>query len=314
MNVLIFVMTMLMLLALMTYSRLDAFRSSQVFQSIFKHYMEIDERGYFNVKAMPFYEDIKVKTKAGKTGGKAEGSPRVSVSLLLDKTQRESKSKEWLQTKHLLKNLISTLYDDQPFYKKAIEKRPSLPDDLMNAMTQAIDELPKEKRLKTAADLANLKLVDPELDQILYKILQGAAYKEIIPTKEKTPLLQPTKESVESEVDRSQADEGLESETGEFKSIEGYYSLLDFITASPTSKVRVFLAPKEVLESIFPNQQIVDSIISDRKQLYRQAINGAETKDLEATFKNQYERYRDPTISDESLSFAISKTNPKNYE
>lgn len=318
MNVLIFVMTMLMLLALMTYSRLDVYRSSQVFQTVFKYYMETDERGYFNVKAQPMYDSIKVQTKTGKPGSKtAEGNPRISIELLLDGKKRtdKDKDKEWIQTRVLLKNLINTLYENQPFYKKALEKRPSLQDDLINSITQAIDKLDKDHKLKTAADLANLKLEDPELDQILYKILQGGAYKEIPPEKKQEPVrILETPVTVEAEIDQSQADPSLKDEDKEFKSIEGYYSLLDFITAKKSPKVRVYLAPREVLQSIFPNKETVDAIIAERKQLYQQARADGDTKELAESFKNQFERYKDPSIDSASLSFDVSKTDPKKYE
>jgi hypothetical protein len=316
MNVLLFVMTMLMLLALMTYSRLDVYRSSQMFQMVFKHYMETDERGHFNVKAKPMYDSIKVQTKAGKAGSKpAEGSPRIGIELLLDKSKREKQEKEWIQTRILLKNLINTLYEKQPFYKTALEKRPSLPDDLINSITAAIDDLDKDSKPKSAADLANLKLSDPELDQILYKILQGGAYKEIPPEKKKESVTSlETPEVVEAEADQSQADPSLKDEDKEFKSIEGYYSLLDFITAKKPPKVRVFLASREVLQSIFPNPETVNAILSERKQLYLQARADGDTKELADSFKNQFERYKDQSIDSASLSFDVSKTDPRKYE
>lgn len=312
MNVLMFVMTMLMLLALMTYSRLDAFRSSQVFQSIFKYYMEVDERGYFNLKADPMYEGIKVNTKEGKGGGgpKAEGSPRLGIALLVDQKQRESKPKEWTQTKLLLKNLIETLYKDQPFYKEAIEKRPSLPDELINAITHAADALPKDKKITNASDLANLKLADPELDQILYKILQGATYKDINGKR----TTENDEEVVEPEVDQSQADESLANEGTEYKSVKGYFSLLDYVTTNSTPKIRVYLAPRAVLQSIFIKPEIVQSIIDERKQLYRQVIKGADPKELTTTFKDRYDRDKEPGVAEESLNFTVTKTNPKTYE
>lgn len=312
MNVLIFVMTLLMLLALMTYSRLDIYRSSQVFQSIFKYYMENDERGYFNIKAQPIYDSIKVKTKEGKPGGpKAEGSPRLGIQLLLDKAQRESKVNEWNQTRVLLKNLLNSLYEKQPFYREAMDKRYTMVDDLIQAITEAVDELPKEKKLKTAADLANLKLADPELNMLLYKILQGGSYRNInVPKEPEAKSL--LAERVESEID--QDDQALSSEASEYKSIEGYYSLLDFVTSTSAPKIRVFLAPREVLEAVFPSPEIVDNILAERKQFYRQAVNGGDTKELSETFRQAFERYKEQNVSDESLNFTVTKTNPKNYE
>lgn len=316
MNVLIFVMTLLMLLALMTYARLETFRNSQVFQIIFKDYMEKDERGYFNSKAHAVYTSIKVNTNEGNKGAnaKAEGNPRLGILLLMDKSLRESKPQEWNQTKILLKNLLEVLYGQQPFYRQAIKKRYTIADDLINAITETADGLPKEKKLKTAADLANLKLEDPELNIFLYKILQGAAYREINGggISEITPPIEAGNE--EPEVDQSQEDSGVANEALEYKSIEGYYSLLDFITATSMPKVRVFLAPREILQSIFHDKQVVDMIIQSRKQYYRQVVNGADPKELSDGFKNEFERYKDSSVDDTSLNFTVTKTNPKYYE
>lgn len=315
MNVLIFVMTMLLLLAAMTYARLDTFRGSQAFQTVFKDYMEKEERELFNVQAKPTYDSITVNTGngGGKSNPKVEGSPRLGIALLLDKTKRESKSKEWDQTRLLLKNLIETLYAKQPFYQAAVEKRPSLPDDLINAITHAIDELPKEKKLKKPEDLANLKLDDPELDLILYKILQESPSQKIVPEKN-TILKNDVQASVEPEIDISQSDPNIAEDGQEHRSIEGHFSLLDFLTEKGEPKIRVYLAPREVLEAIFHNPQTVDAIITTRRQLHNQARGKGDTKELSASFKDQFERSKDPSVDAASLSFDVTTTNPKNYE
>jgi len=314
MNILIFVMTMLMLLALMTYARLDSFRSSQAFQTIFQYYMENKERAYFNLQAESTYKSIVVSTKEGgaKAGPKAEGSPRIGIALLIDKTQREAKPKEWLQTQVLLKNLIISLYKDQPFFKSAIAERSSLPDDLIAAITQASDALPKEKKLKSADDLANLHLTDPQLDQLLYKLLHGIPSELITPMKKK-------KEKIEEEkpvVDPGKGDSTKEDEKEEFNSIKGYYSLLDFVTTKSTPKVRVYLARKEVLNAIFHDPKIVESLLTERKELYKQTKDKSdiEIKELTTTFKDHFNRLKDSSIDDNSLNYTVTKTNPKDYE
>lgn len=310
MNVLIFVMTMLMLLSLMTYARLESYRSSQAFQMIFKHYMQEEERGYINIQAEKTYDSIKVSENKGKPGIKIDASPRIGIALLLDK-DRDQKNKEWEQTKLLLKNLMSTLYHTQPFYLHIEEERPSFIDELMRAITQAVDELPQEKKPKMADDLANLKLNDPELDRILYKMLHGAFYTQKIEDHDSTKKQKPAE--AESDIDNG-ADEDLNSEIAEFKSPEGYYSLLDFVTSASKPKIRVFLASKEVLLAIFHDPATVNAIIEERQHLYRQALSESDPKSLEESFKNQFQKMKDPGINEETLNFSVSKTNPKYYQ
>ena len=104
MNVLIFVMTMLMLLTLMTYAKLETYRSSQVFQVLLEHYMQKDERGYINLAAEDTYDGIKKVAKKTDTEPveeapkpKAEGNARLSLALIKDKSKRDSNPQEWQQ-------------------------------------------------------------------------------------------------------------------------------------------------------------------------------------------------------------------------
>ncbi|MEI8364846.1 MAG: hypothetical protein WCF65_00350 [Parachlamydiaceae bacterium] len=317
MNVLIFVVTMLMLLALMTYARLDSYRSSQVFQIIFNRYMETDERGYINLPAKKVYNSIQVTTKEGakegaKEGKKAAGIARIGILQLLNQSKRDEKPKEWLQTQILLKNLMMSLYKNQPFFKKALETNPVLVDELIAAITRAIDALPANQQSKEAKELANLTLPDSQLNQILYKVLQGAPCEESSLTNDKKKKNQSVKN--ENPTDKSQSEPSLENETDEFQSTEGYCSLLDFVSGESTPKVRIFVAPREVLNAIFHDPQVVDEIIAERQELYKLAIGDAKIEDLNTAFKDRFDRLKDSSIDSTSLSYEVSKTNPRDYK
>lgn len=315
MNVLIFVVTMIMLLSVMTYARLESYRSSQAFQVIFKHYMQEDERGYINLQAKNTYDNIKVGTKKGNKGAKKiNASPRVGIGLLFD-SSRVSKDQEWTQTKILLKNLIRNLYSAQPFYKKMEQENPSFIDDLIAAMTRAIDDLPKEKRPKKPSDLATLTLDDSRLDRMLYEILRGASYMIVVTDEQKILAEQKNTgvlKSNEPEGEASEDEEDAGEEDKEFKSPPGYFSLLDFVTAR-SKPVRVYLAPKEVLQAIFPGNEIVQSIMEERERLYKEAMNDGDTQQLSESFKEQFLKLKDPSIDDKALDFSVNKTNPKRY-
>lgn len=315
MNVLIFVMTMLMMLTLMTYARLESYRSSQAVQIIFRDYMEGKERGGINTRAEMTYKEIEsTKSETGGGGGKRKqinANRRITVSLIFD-PKRESKGREWEQTKVLFKKLIKTLYEKQPFYQEIERERPSFQDDLIQAITQSIDALPSTERPRDAAGLANLELADPQLDQVLYKMLHGASYAEM----ENGKLAVPANKKKNEEVDLETSDErdNNADEAKEFKSPKGYYSLLDFITSASSPQVRIYLASKEVLEAVFPDPATVGSIIEERQRLYNQANNSGDINQLDELFKNQFMKMRDPAIDEALLNFSVSKTNPKNYK
>lgn len=322
MNILIFVMTMLMLLSLMTYARLESYRSSQAFQIIFKHYMEESERSYINQGAEGAYARIQIpkqeesqegkqkkdkETKPKKTAGT---SPKIGIKLLLD-PKRDGQSKEWAQTQILLKNLMRNLYKEHPFYTDVEKEHPSLLDELIRETTRTIDLLPPDKRPKTAKDLGNLELPDPVLDSLLYKMLHGALYSNNF--SKETPPEYTLKEETEEPKGEATEDEENPGDETEFHSPEGYYSLLDFITEKHTPKVRIYLASQEVLQAIFPDRDTVAAIMAEREQLHKRALAGEDVNELDETFKNQFLRLKDPEIDDESLNFSVSKTNPKYY-
>lgn len=313
MNVLIFVMTMLMLLTLMTYARIDSYRSSQAYQIIFKHFMQEDERGYINKGADKGYEDIKVNekkepTEEKKKNNKVDASPRISISLLLD-PKRNEKEKEWGQSKILLGNLMRTLYSKQPFYLKLEAEHPGFVDDLIQAITQAIDELPKEKKPKKPMDLGNLRLSDPKLDRVLYKMLNGALLLNVVTDEQKNAI---ANDAAEVEVETNVDDDS--SDADEYKSPEGYYSLLDYLTERPSKQVRIYLAPRNVLLSIFSDSEAtVNAIIRERESLYRQVMAGSDPEQLSESFKNQFLKSKVSAIEDDTLNFTVNKTSPKKY-
>lgn len=321
MNILIFVMTMLMLLSLMTYARLESYRDSQALQKVFKHYMEREERGYINLRAGKVYEKIKVTEKKKEEEGEGKStsdkpppktainaSSRIGIKPLLD-SNRDKNEKEWLQTQLLLKKLMRILYEKHPFYQDLEKERPFFLDELIREITRTIDDLPKDKKPKTAKDLANLKLADPYLDDILYKMLNGALYDTQMQAKKAEKSEAPEEPSVESGSDNGESTNGAD----EYKSIEGYYSLLDFVTDRSGPKIRVFLAPREVLQTAFQDLNTVDSIIEERQRLHDKAKQGDDVNELKEIFKNQFERMKDPNVEEDSLNFSVSKTNPKYY-
>lgn len=316
MNVLMFVMTMLMLLVLMTYARLETYRSSQIFQVIFENYMEKDERGYINMIALKTYDAAKgSKKESSGSKEKVMASPRISLSPLLKKGEKEKAPQEAAAFTVLLKNLIMTLYDKQPFYQEMVQQRPAFVDELIAAMVQASAELPEDKALKKAADLANIKLADDQLEDVFYKMLQGAPFKEVSAKPAADLVKEIPKEQVQSEDDPGDAT-SIEKEAEEHRSPKGYYSLLDFVTLQSWNKVRVYLASREVLKAIFRDDGIVDDVIRKRNELYHQAslADSEGLKSLSASFKNEYQNRSDSAIGADILDFSVTKTNPKKYE
>jgi hypothetical protein len=317
MNVLLYVMTMLMVLALMSYARLETYRSAQIFQTLFAHYMEKDERGEINAGFKRQYESEKGSSREGgdKSQPKINASPRISLSIFLNKQQQAAQPDQFHQTIVLLRNLLQVLYRGQPFYEEIIEEKPQFAEELVRSIVSTIDALPQENKPKNMKDLSNLVLSDPKLNEALYKILHGAPEKYEAAAAENEEPKHAVRESVEDKVEDSSQDAALlEAEAQEHTSPKGYQSLADYVTLSSSPQIRIFLASPPVLQALFPNPQTVQEILEMRRDLHRQALHGADLQELENTFKNRFERLHDPAINSALLNFQVSKTDPRKYQ
>lgn len=300
MNILLFTTTLLIAMIMLTYAKLDIYRNFNVLESQFKKYMEITERSSINQAAVHWYKKVNVSKRGGGDAQKAQGSSRLTFAYFIDKTLQSHK--EAAQYRHLAKKLIRTLYHKSPFYQELMHVRPHFVDELLTSL-QVADLLPKEKKLRYAKDLANLKLRDEVLDDAFYKMLKGTAEAE----KSKQEFHFPEDRSEEED---EVPDVGLKEE---YRSPAGYFSLLDYITLQKNTKVRVFLASKPLLLAIFENPETVDLVLATRQQLYQSVLKGRTTKEASELFKKQFGSIADRALPD-ILDFSVTKTNPKNYE
>jgi len=193
-----------------------------------------------------------------------------------------------------------------------LKERPSFLDELVNSIVHTIDSMPKKDQPKKVEELANMKLPDEQLNTVFYKMLNGAPYKYAEEDKKGQQMAQPVEEGVAE--DSSNDATVIKDDFDDFKSPKGYVSLLDFITLKPYQKVRIYLASREVLMAIFNNEDTVNSIINERKALFRQAMRDADTNELEKTFQGSFESKKDAEIDSDMLDFSVTKTNPKDYE
>lgn len=322
MNVLIFVMTMLMLMAIITYAKLETFRDSQAYQVIFENYMQADERGAIKVAAQKNY-DTPASTNSGSTGTKVPAIARVSIRLLVDAKERKAHPKETAELAALLKNLMTVLYGNQPFFQEIEKTRPTFLDEIISSIEKASDALPKDQAITRAKGLSNLNLGDPELNEVFYKMLHGAPAKEFATTPPKEENILPTllSEKREPEIEPKETDEATrlaKLEAKEYTSSQGYYSLLDFISADKIYKIRVYLAFPPILKSIFNEDATVDEILKTRKELYRSLVNNndekPDTKQANSVFKGQFDSRRNPAFDETILDYNVTPTNPAKYE
>ncbi len=286
MNVLIFVMSMLMLLVMITYGRLESFRSYSFVQVKFKEYMEHSERDYINESAVNRYRST-VATRTEKTEKeqreKSKASAKLSFNLFVDKQERDANQQKMETHLNAARSLIGFLYGNQPFYQELEAKRPNFVTEMLSALIVQSETMPKISKVK---ELATVDLKDPELNDAFTRMLKGA-YEEPPKGKEKRPIR-------------------LE---------DGYYPLLDFITVGKGKlELRVFLASRQLLMAVYGNPALVDEIVRVRYQLYKNFKDKVIDKNQAGEeFKNAFGNSALPFIPENFLNFDVSKTNPNGY-
>lgn len=303
MNILLFVMTMLMVFAMLTYAKMENFRSFSHMQIQFQQYMQKIERKHISDQALVTYNKTSMSQGKGGKGPRTAASPRLSWYLLTNTAEREKQPEAYDQMINFSKKLIHLLYGNQSFFKEALEKRPNLLDEIFMAITS-------DHKMVKANEFANLDLGDSVLNDVFYKMLKG---NPIIERKSVQTEIIPEQITLTEDEELTSAAEA-ELEANESKADEGYTSLLDYITIDKTQKIRLFLAPPAFLLAIFGDEGFVNDIREERYRLYRQVVNGSiKAEDANGQFQ-AFVASRIGNFNPELFDYSVTKVNPRDYE
>lgn len=288
MNILMFVMTMLMLLTVLTYAKIDSFRSEAGIHIQFENYMQHVERKYINEQTENQYCQLHItkEIKADKNDDlKKEKTKRntakatLPIGILFNSSTEAKSSQEYQYTVSVLKGLINRLYGEQRFFEEARQERPDIVDEVIVRIGPAVQEMGNSFKINKAKDLANLDLNDPFLNEFFYKMLKGASI-------------------------------SYEDVGGNIVE-EGYPSLLKYIDSSKGKKIRVYLAPKPLLQVLF-DPVTADEIITTREYFFREVTNGnIEPNSATERFESMFVTKVNPSVPISNLDFSVSKTSPK---
>lgn len=310
MNILMYVMTVLMMLSILAYARLDTYFSFSATQAEFDRYMQQIERSTFNAIEEDWYKTTVGSKKDSKTQSeKVPGTSRLSWFPLLKKEQKKKEN----ATRLLSKALMNQLFNNEAFFKEAIEKNYNVLDDLIDQILQAADQYELEHdKITRINQLSNLKLADPTLNVLFYKMLKG-----YLPDKEfadGTKQLDSDDETEEEEENSAKA-EKMESHANK----RGSISLAEHLTLSSDSVIRVYLAPRSLLLAIYGDENIVNAIQAERLAHYKHVKNASDeerntakqeaTRRFEEQFKNQT-----PAPYKDLVNFNVTVVDPKKYE
>lgn len=311
MPLLIFVMTFLMLIAAITYARIESYRDIAAAQEHFEQFMFNKERQYYNDRAKKLYDKTHVKTKESKddedADKKTKATSKLSLYPLLDRKTREGQAEIADQHRFALKELIHLLYGDKDFYKQAAESRPKIIDEYIEALLSAVDKLPDDQKPTEIKDLYNLELEDDALTFFAYQMLKGGEEEG----GGKAGSSEGNKES-KSGLIRKKGSNGQKKNGSK----NGYPSLEKFINIDKNSKLRLYLASTPLLMvATGGNVSLVNEIISKRNDLFKKVKNGEiDAETASSDFKDFFGGRFSTLFQESFLEFTVSKTDPKGYD
>lgn len=316
MNILLYVTTVLMLLSVLTYARLENFKSLMGMQTGFVHYMSSIEHQSINRSAEIWYERLHPNSKNGSSNSEknTKACSRLSFHLFLNVDDRNKHPAEYQKTRELIKQLMADLFKSAKFYKETIVKHPNFRDEILDEIQRAAESLPKGKSIKSAGELLNLEFQNQDLHLAFYEMMNGMP-KESLKEAANSPM--PADKSFIITTESDEDTDEPSSEVEETHAPPGNVSLLDFITLQSTLKVRVFLASRLLLMAIYGDSFIVDQVIEKRQDLYRRLKanpKGIPLKQLEEEFRASYGQMGHAPEYAEILDFIVSKTDPNKYK
>lgn len=320
MNILIYVITMLMLLSVLTYSKMDSFRTLIGFSAGFQHYMQVTERKQNNDINETLYDAIHVRKKpeeisqsmdSGKPPKKTvnKNSPRISWHLLLNQPARENNPEGYAKTRELLKQLFTSLYKEQPFFKEFSEKRPNFLDQILDEVVMASEGLVGKNKITSSLGLSTLEFNDPELHYVFNQMMKGIpALERKNDESSQKLIIQNREQDIDDELDSEMA-------ASEDSSKAGYASIVGYTTVEGSNpKVRVFLASRPVLMAIYGDAQYVDKVIESRELLFKR-VRQTGMNPVEATeqFQGEASGLGQAAAFASILDFSVTNTDPKSY-
>lgn len=310
-----------MLLALMTYARLESFTKSHIQASEWVWLMKESERDTFN-KAQKICNEAdkkkaKDKKKEAEKAAKGEtpapaptptppkdenkpaetpppsppptpaGTGKISLAWFLKKDFREKNKDKMAQTVSLIENIISTQWGSQPFYKNLEKERPNFVPQMLQEMTDSVEKAKIDNptlKIKSLDDLLFVTWKDADLKIAFSRMLQeGLIYKR-----------------------EKESDEGLSDIIS--SSPKGYQSLNDFFTTKDFAKIRLWLAPRSLLLALFGDPKTVEEIVKTRESYHKEMKKGsADSKDLS---KKLEEMFASRTSYNDLLDYTVTTTKP----
>lgn len=283
MGLLIQTSILIMVIALITYARLDLFLPRKGLEQEMIQFMSQKERDWMNRSAKSYYDLLKPGKKNTVPSNNPENDPKKQsgTRMISLKPLFEERSQIQENTKILLRNLMTQLYQQQPFVTHEIKKggypdASALFSELIEAIIQVGASMPMEERPSNPSQFISLNL--GTYQPLFTNIVNGCSC-------------------------HAQEDETEEEEGEEVVIPRNYCSLFSFANMRPYKNLSIYLASEQVLEALYGNKQVVEEILSARKQAHR---------DFDKDHPTELEQFKSvpAAIDTQYLDFRVTGTDP----
>jgi hypothetical protein len=275
MNILPLVFTLIIILSVLTIEKMERFTHKVIIQKKYEQLFSDQHNSSFNIRQRRL------------CGLNPRSHRRISFRAFLQKKFRDENPEKYKQIRQITIDLIQVLYGHTKFYKKMDQKRPDFVSELLDAIEASTVQM-HENSIKTIQDASKIKLEDPVLQEVYYRMLKGTIGKE------------ESKKELNKELMNSE---------------KAYMPLLTFFNYEDVnSKIKLGLASREILLAIYGNSDLVQKLIDMRIELTNNLNNDRIQKD-EATAKFQaaFENKQKQGITD-ILDYTITTTSKIGYD
>ena len=285
-----------MVIAIITYSRLDLFLPKKALEHEIVSFMSRSERLWMNNTSIDYYKKLRPETRASNNPAaprsNGTGTAYISLRPLFGENQEQMAN-----TKAILKSLLTVLYARQPFVTNEIKKgaypdAESLFAELIDAIIQAGTNVAlasgNNQGVMTEDQFVRLQL--GPLQSVFVNVINGCSCAKDLPNND----LQD-----DDDEDESESSEGI---------VPRYYcSLFSFANLGIYKPLSIYLTAEEVLMALYGNLSIVDEIIKVRTAAHKEY---QKNKSPEA--KAALERFKTvPAVIDSKyLDYNVSTTTP----
>jgi|GEM_PF-6786857 len=211
----------------------------------------------------------------------------LDVAQLFQNANNPSTTVERSHTaRHILKSLITHLYQDKSFFQEAKKNYPDLENECIDQLIKNSQVLLDKNCLKKEGNLANIEIQNDNIRDTIYRMLKGNE------AKNQTASLDAT----------------------HYPSLLKYLSFQSNKASDQDPLICVWLAPRDLLMVLFNNQNVVDNIVQRRLDILKQLKdeNYAPKADLGASFKKSFQDSLSG-IPVNLVDFGVSGTEPPNW-